>query len=355
MSIQPGVGYSVSNLGNVSSLSIDTIMPEAEPKQFECSIVRKSGETPEYHLRVRRGLIEFDYFQVDENGFLGEKWGVYNTDLSYGQQTNVTLCYLYAPNFNLYPENTRVVGANANTSEFLSDGYIKLEEGENYFVFVYKVTPQYPFGMPPLPGPSTNEHCSPQIAVMKAGEDFINAGDESNGSGTLIAQIQQNEFYAARPMGTVLDMPYGAGTAPAGISANGLYAWYNPVVQSDGLNTLIMSEDENGVQIKNITNIKVLFKETSCIRKDIAYIKWNAGLKRFQIFQINYGPISIRQQPIGPISYSLEGYGWGGGKNACKDITDPIDGYQKSLNGLYQCSAPAFINENLYQKPYENS
>ena len=364
MSIQPGVGYSVSNLGNVSSLSIDTIMPEAEPKQFECSIVRKSGETPEYHLRVRRGLIEFDYFRTNENGIIDkDKFGVKNTDLTYGQDTDVTLCYLYAPWFNLFPDDSNVSGSNILDSEYLDNGYIKLEEGEDYFVFVYKVTPDFPSGSPPLPAPSeTHERTAPQIAVMKRGEDFINAGDNSNGSGSLV--MYQNSYigYAGRPLGRD-DEAFSSGSYQ-NTGYNGTYTWYNPIGIVDPTYGQVQTwaqENYSPLIITSIGNHRIGYRESSCIRKDIAYIKWNAGLKRFQIFQISYGPISIRQQPIGPLS--IETFepnefrlGWTAeGRDWCNDITDPIDGYTKKLNQLQHCSIPGFVNEKKYQKPFETT
>jgi hypothetical protein len=365
MSINPGVGYSVTNLGNTVSLDIETYLPEQEPKQFECSIVRKGGENPEYHLRVRRGLIEFDYFRTDENGIIDkDKFGVKNTDLVYGQDTDVTMCYLYAPYFNLYPNGKKVSGSNILDAEYLDNGYIKLEEGEDYFVFVYKVTPDFPSGMPPLPPPSeTHERTAPQIAVMKAGEDFINAGDNSNGSGSLVMYLyNSDDIYAHPPLGRDYEAFASGGYQNSGY--NGTYSWYNPVGLADSLSGYVETwalEGYTPVAFKQIVDQKIGFRESSCIRKDIAYIKWNAGLKRFQIFQINYGPISIRQQPIGPISIerfesSEFRLGWTNeGRDWCNDITDPIDGYSKSLNQLQNCSIPGFVNEKKYQKPFETA
>ena len=369
MSINPGVGYSVTNIGKTVSLDIETYLPEQEPKQFECSIVRKGGETPEYHLRVRRGLIEFDYFRTNENGIIDkDAFGVKNTDLTYGQDTDVTLCYLYAPYFNLYPENSKVSGSDILDAEYLDNGYIKLEEGEDYFVFVYKVTPDFPSGYPPLPGPSgVYERTTPQIAVMKVGEDFINAGDNSNGSGSLVMYLYNSGVWAQPPGGRIT-IDEGAGIVPSGASSGdpGSYPWFNPVLSFDpytGLPTgqTYYNEPYSPILIKEIVNQKIGYRESSCIRKDIAYIKWNAGLKRFQIFQINYGPISIRQQPIGPISIerfesSEFRLGWTNeGRDWCNDITDPIDGYSKSLNQLQNCSIPGFVNEKKYQKPFETA
>ena len=359
MSINPSIGATVTTLGGTTSIEVDRILPEQEPKQFECSIL-KSGS--EYRLQVRRGLIEFDYFRTDANGIINkDAFGVKNTDLTYGQDTDVTLCYLYAPYFNLYPENSKVSGSDILDAEYLDNGYIKLEEGEDYFVFVYKVTPDFPSGFPPLPGPSgVYERTSPQIAVMKAGEDFINAGNNSNGSGTLVAYTAKTEYWASTPMGAN-PLDFGAGIIPSGTSELG-YIWYNPVLSFDEYGptgqTFIQSETPPAVKISSISGISIGYRETSCIRKDIAYIKWNAGLKRFQIFQINYGPISIRQQPIGPIYFELDlsTYKWSNeGRDSCNDITDAIDGYSKTLNQLQNCSIPGFVNEKKYQKPFETA
>lgn len=363
MSINPSIGATVTTLGGTTSIEVDRILPEQEPKQFECSIL-KSGS--EYRLQVRRGLIEFDYFRTDANGIINkDAFGVKNTDLTYGQDTDVTLCYLYAPYFNLYPENSKVSGSDILDAEYLDNGYIKLEEGEDYFVFVYKVTPDFPSGMPPLPPPSdTHERTAPQIAVMKAGEDFINAGDNSNGSGTLVSYIYHTDnIYAHPPLGR--DYEAFASGGYQGSGYNGTYYWYNPVGVAgrvyEGYVETWALEGYNPIMFKVANDYKIGFRESSCIRKDIAYIKWNAGLKRFQIFQINYGPISIRQQPIGPLSYEIfepSSYrlGWTPeGRDWCNDITDPIDGYSKSLNQLQICSIPGFVNEKKYQKPFETA
>jgi len=365
MSINPSIGATVTTLGGTTSIEVDRILPEQEPKQFECSIL-KSGS--EYRLQVRRGLIEFDYFRTDANGIINkDAFGVKNTDLVYGQDTDVTLCYLYAPYFNLYPENSKVSGSDILDAEYLDNGYIKLEEGEDYFVFVYKVTPDFPNGIPPLPPPSeTHERTAPQIAVMKAGEDFINAGDNSNGSGSLVMYLYNSDYIWVAPPGGVLGVDSGAGFQSSGSrSEYPFYTWFNPELSfgenGEPTGQTYYQEPYGPIGIKQITSQTIGYRESSCIRKDIAYIKWNAGLKRFQIFQINYGPISIRQQPIGPLSYEIfepSSYrlGWTAeGRDWCNDITDPIDGYSKSLNQLQICSIPGFVNEKKYQKPFETA
>ena len=138
MSINPGVGYSVTNLGNTVSLDIETYLPEQEPKQFECSIVRKGGETPEYHLRVRKGLIEFDYIKTDANGLINPETYGTREDITSGSATPKTHCFIYANRFNLYPTGTLQAGgySTIRDSEFLDNGYIKLTEGKSYYLFV---------------------------------------------------------------------------------------------------------------------------------------------------------------------------------------------------------------------------
>lgn len=369
MSIQPGVGYSVSNLGNVSSLSIDTIMPEAEPKQFECSIVRKSGETPEYHLRVRRGYVEFDYIRTNNKGKIDpEKYGT-KEEITTGQLTNKTHCFLYAKKFNLFPSGKLQNGNNPD-GEFLSnDGYIKLEPGigRAYQVFIYKTVPDW--GGPPIGGPpeGVEEARAPQIAVLDISEPVIDFTARESGKGSLQMYFRYEEKTANHWIGN--PEAYGANfNALAGTDPNTGY-YYSvakkfDTIQTDAEYVTCLNEQQPNIINSilpqtswwNIDNLTVGYINTDVIRMDLAYIRWNEGLKRFQIFQTNYGPINIRQIGAPITNYNFSDISWNESTfDKVADITNNIDGHSKQLNGFNSIFRAGDLAIGDYQKPYENS
>jgi len=141
MKINPGVGYTSANLGEASGLTIDAGMDWTQRnigRQFECSITgAKVGDSYEYRLHVRKGLVEFDYYGSDDKGIIDlDNLGGFNG-------TNTQNMFFYMNKFNLFPNGSLTEGTEEK-SEFISkNGYIKLESGKNYFVFLYKTTPDW--------------------------------------------------------------------------------------------------------------------------------------------------------------------------------------------------------------------
>ena len=103
------------------------------------------------------------------------------------------------------------------------------------------------------------------------------------------------------------------------------------------------------------------FVVTDCYRQDIAYIKWSEELNRFQIYQMQYGPIKLRQNPLGPFKTKLltgeEEAEWGAGFDLCANMTGSLSGYTKDLNEATDVNEPPSYagEENIggYQSPKE--
>jgi hypothetical protein len=103
------------------------------------------------------------------------------------------------------------------------------------------------------------------------------------------------------------------------------------------------------------------FVVTDCYRQDIAYIKWSETLNRFQIYQLQYGPIKLRQNPLGSFKTKLltaeEEAEWSEGFDLCQYITGSFSGYTKDLNtSLLADQPPVYAgSENIgnYQSPKE--
>jgi len=373
MSINPGVGYSVTNLGKAVSLDIETYLPEQEPKQFECSIVRKGGETPEYHLRVRKGLIEFDYIKTDENGLINPETYGTREDITSGSATPKTHCFMYANRFNLYPTGTLVSNGNSTIirdSEFLDNGYIKLTEGKSYYLFVYKTVPDW--GGPAVGGPPEGvpEARAPQIGIQDISEPVVDINPRESGCGSLQFYFRTEDKFANHWLGNP-EAFYASGLISGIDPYTGVfYAFAKEIDTGSGKYYTNLNED-NYVRIRELylqgepvlmggNQFCVGYRNTDVIRKDIAYIRWNEGLKRFQIFQINYGPISIRQINPPLISANLLAetplYNWTNtGRDLVNDIVGDIDGYTKTPNGFNSISRSGMIDIGGYQKPFETA
>ena len=103
------------------------------------------------------------------------------------------------------------------------------------------------------------------------------------------------------------------------------------------------------------------FVVTDCYRQDIAYIKWSETLNRFQIYQLQYGPIKLRQNPLGSFKTKLltaeEEAEWSEGFDLCEFITGTLSGYTKDLNTSSIGTQPPVYagSENIgnYQSPKE--
>jgi hypothetical protein len=109
MKINPGVGYTSVNLGEASGLVVDAgtdWLQKYSPRQFECPITgRKLHDSYEYHLHVRKGLVEFDYYTSDENGIIDIN--------ALGRSILVTtarICFSILTSLNVYPTGSLTEG-----------------------------------------------------------------------------------------------------------------------------------------------------------------------------------------------------------------------------------------------------
>jgi hypothetical protein len=504
MGLNPGVGYTGSNLGNAYGFSIDQSVDWLSRnlgRQFECTLSGDQvGGESEYYLQVRKGLVEFDHYVTDDKGILDiDALGGFN-------DVNVQNMFLYMNKFNVFETDKRVAGDNNETSDFISDGYIKLEKEKNYFVFIYKTTPDW------QPEGSLYEARAPQIGVAaddseanlfiktkRSGGSFLQSYLKFAESETIenlvtadaisgkIAEFNPAEFLndyinfdtdlldivrsagqganhpdrypdATYPgMATWIgsgfvpvfanpsSLPGASGATPDGMTINSVPygdSWSDsneeiigvngevtiPVVGSDavgpisvfyatdtGLNHVAIEiikgwnvEAKYGYDanplVSGLLNVNDLtieihgdaapesviyfddtevdiiastqtsatipgamtvegtgFVVTDCYRQDIAYIKWDEELNRFKIYQMQYGPIKLRQNPLGPFKTKLltgeEEADWGEGFDLCADMTGSLSGYTKDLNEANDVSQPPSYagEENIggYQSPKE--
>jgi hypothetical protein len=490
MGLNPGVGYTGSNLGTAYGFSVDQSVDWLSRnlgRQFECTLSGDQvGGESEYYLQVRKGLVEFDYYVTDDKGIIDiDALGGFN-------DVNVQNMFLYMNKFNVFETDKRVTGDNNETSDFISDGYIKLDKEKNYFVFIYKTTPDwqqegslYEARAPQIGVAADDSEANLFIKTQRNGGSFLQSYLKFAESETIenlvtadpvtgkIAEFNPAEFLndyinfdtdlldIVRSTGQGANHPdrYPDATYP------GMATWIgsgfvpvfakpsttpeDPDVTPDGM-TLdqvpnqvhydVVVEDNNGntvfvpswgtsfgdVYIYNnviigwdvgtlygydanplvsgLLNVNDLtieihgdappesviyfddqdvdiiastqssatvpgemtvegtgFVVTDCYRQDIAYIKWSEELNRFQIYQMQYGPIKLRQNPLGPFKTKLltgeEEAEWGEGFDLCEDMTGSLSGYTKDLNeGSDVNEPPSYAGEeNIggYQSPKE--
>jgi hypothetical protein len=396
--------------------------------------------------------------------------------------------------FNVFESGKRVEGEHNDTSDFISDGYIKLDKEKNYFVFIYKTTPDwqqegslYEARAPQIGVAADDSEANIFIKTQRNGGSFLQSYLKFGASTTVenivtadplsgkIAEFDAGELNDYINFDTdLLDIvrSQGQGANHPERYPSGMQAWIgegfipvfakpssnpdsiydidemtaNQVAFGDGfgefsyigevtVNTLGVSEFVNyshgnddvgndvlsGVIVgKNVgdlygytanpivsgllnyndltivshadapasdiiyfdnTDIDIIatsqtsatipgamtvegtgFVVTDCYRQDIAYIKWSEELNRFQIYQMQYGPIKLRQNPLGPFKTKLltgeEEAEWDAGSfDLCEQITGSLSGYTKDLNTSTEATQPpvyaGYANIGNYQSPKE--
>lgn len=483
MGLNPGIGYTGTNLGSVYGLNIDQSidwLTRNVGRQFECSLSGEVvGEESKYYLQVRKGLVEFDYYGTDDKGIIDiDNLGGFNG-------TNTQNMFFYLNKFNVFQTGKRVTGEHNDKSDFVSDGYVELEKEKNYFVFIYKTTPDwqqegtlYEARAPQLGVAADDSEANIFIKTQRNGGGFLQSYIKLSGGGTIenivtadplsgkIAEFNPAEFLNdyinfdtdlldivrstgqgdnhperypygmatwigegfvpvfAKPSTnpdeiipdgmTIDDVPYDVvgfigyiygPSAPYVDYANGdgstnftsnniikgwdvgtLYGYTaNPIVSGllnyNDLTIVIHGDappqeviyfDDTEIDIiansqTSVTTVGTMTDEgtgfvvTDCYRQDIAYIKWDATLNRFQIYQLQYGPIKLRQNPCGSFKNKLlteeEEAEWGEGFDLCEFITGSFSGYTKDLNQSTEATQPPVYagDENIgnYQSPKE--
>ena len=495
MGLNPGVGYTGTNLGGVYGLSIDQSvdwLTRNVGRQFECSLSgNQVGGNSEYYLQVRKGLVEFDYYGTDDKGIIDID------DLGGFNATNTQNMFFYMNKFNVFETGKRVEGDNNETSDFISDGYIKLDKEKNYFVFIYKTTPDwqqegtlYEARAPQIGVAADDSEANIFIKTQRNGGGFLqsylkfgesttvenivtadslsgkiaefNAGDlndsinfdtdlltivRSAGQGQnhpdLYPEALSTSFgYSIPAFLTKSTNPYAGSYGVDGDSISGvptgenwalgnaggggavtyidggpdtffaqywnevdsfnyigndviigrdISANYTPPIVINNLVTglinpndftIVILGDAPAADVINFddTEIDIIatsqtsatipgtmtvegtgFVVTDCYRQDIAYIKWSETLNRFQIYQLQYGPIKLRQNPLGSFKTKLlteeEEAEWDEGFDLCEFITGTFSGYTKDLNtSTIETQPPVYAgSENIgnYQSPKE--
>jgi len=478
MGLNPGVGYTGSNLGGVYGLSIDQSVDWLSRnlgRQFECTLSGDQvGGESEYYLQVRKGLVEFDYYGTDDKGIIDiDNLGGFNA-------TNTQNMFFYMNKFNVFENDKRVEGDNNETSDFISDGYIKLDKEKNYFVFIYKTTPDwqqegnlYEARAPQIGVAADDSEANIFIKTQRNGGGFLqsylkfgesttvenlvtanplsgkiaefNAGElnDSINFDTDLLDIVRSQGQGANhpdryPDATYPDMAtwIGEGFVPVfakpdqmtqddvltgplednivgsgggyvvssfvyidaayaggftdnvivGKDVGTLYGYTSDPIVSGLLNvndfTIVIHGEAPPADVIYFddTEIDIIatsqtsatipgemtvegtgFVVTDCYRQDIAYIKWSETLNRFQIYQLQYGPIKLRQNPLGPFKTKLltgeEIAEWDDGFDLCEFITGSFSGYTKDLNESTEATQPPVYagSENIgnYQSPKE--
>jgi len=485
MGLNPGVGYTGANLGGVYGLSIDQSvdwLTRNVGRQFECSLSGDQvGGNSEYYLQVRKGLVEFDYYGTDDKGIIDlDNLGGFNG-------TNTQNMFFYMNKFNVFESGKRVTGDHNDKSDFISDGYIKLEKEKNYFVFIYKTTPDwqqegdlYEARAPQIGVAADDSEANIFIKTQRNGGGFLQSYLKLSGGGTVENVVTADplsgkiaEFDAAelndyinfdtdlldivRSQGQGANHPerypagmqawIGEGFVPVfakpstyprdpdevpngmtlenvpssvtpvtvdennngnsvsvpmwGIAGSDIYidnnvivGWdvgdlygytANPIVSGllnyndltivphadapasdiiyfDNTDIAITATSQTSITtVGEMTDEGTGFVYTDCYRQDIAYIKWSETLNRFQIYQLQYGPIKLRQNPLGSFKNKLlteeEIAEWDEGFDLCEFITGSFSGYTKDLNqSTIGTQPPVYAgSENIgnYQSPKE--
>lgn len=284
-------------------------------KQFDCIVQRwqdpeNPEAAPEYRLRCVVGLTSFENYNVDEQGFIKNDEFIFNHRLSL---------------WNVWPTGTSYIDEDDDSQTFLDNGYILLEKSKNYKVFIYKVNPtvdEWP------------ESLSAQIAVIEEGSPAdANVRSKYNGGGSMQAYI------IVADGGTVDDVVIAPNNRitffdPPSLNPYFNINWENVWAKNDPttvpwLYLSVLTDpdvswdaggDPEGIPIEaetvsiqtSIADVptgkpkgNVGFSEFDCARKEIAYIKWvsdnpenPSGNGRFDVYQINNGPINFNYKPI---------------------------------------------------------
>ena len=127
----------------------DIYIPEAPP-QFECKVIKSVVDSVDvFKLKVVKGEVPFTWDTTDG----GEL------------QSSLKPLFNRIHKFNLFPTGSKINGATGTSPCVNKDGYITLEAGESYVVFVYMLGPKYEVELP------NGEFTVPQLAVSKIIDD----------------------------------------------------------------------------------------------------------------------------------------------------------------------------------------
>ena len=210
--------------------------------EFSCSVLGwpDEGETS-HRLRIKKGLVTYRVFNVEDETLIIDY--DYNSGESLIRSRRIEVP-------NIYPTGSLHIGLNDNPDYMHNDGYIELTEGQDYYVFLFKITPNWI---------DADECLSAQLVISKVGDDPNTAlvNSDFNGSVALWSHL--------------VTLPGDAGDT--------------------------------------FQNDYFAFEANTVFRKDIAYIKWNATDGRFEVRQLHTGPIMFNDNYITGRSYRISDLG----------------------------------------------
>jgi len=209
--------------------------------EFTCSVLGwpVGGETS-HRLRIKKGLVTYRVFNVEDETLIIDY--DYNSGESLIRSRRVEVP-------NVYPTDTLHIGLNDNPDYMHNDGYIELTEGQDYYVFLFKITPNWN---------DYDECLAAQLVISKVGDDPNTALVNSDFNGSVAL-------------------------------------WSHRVNLGTGDDTF--------------QNDYFAFQATSVFRKDIAYIKWDSANDRFIVNQLHTGPIMFNDNYITGRSYTISDLG----------------------------------------------
>ena len=156
---------------NYSYYSVSTGLTD-NMGEFSCSVLGWPAEGGSSHrLRIKSGLVTFKTVTVDE------EFGIISV--------NPEIKNLRINEPNIYPEDSLHIGLNDNPDYIHSDGYIELVEGSDYYVFLFKVIPNWA---------GDSETKAPQLVISKV-SDAPNTAivTKANGGGYTTAYLMVEE------------------------------------------------------------------------------------------------------------------------------------------------------------------
>jgi hypothetical protein len=209
--------------------------------EFTCSVLGWPGETTSHRLRIKKGLVTYRVFNVEDETLIIDY--DYNSGESLIRSRRVEVP-------NVYPTGTLHIGLNDNPDYMHNDGYVELTEGQDYFVFLFKITPNWN---------DYDECLSAQLVISKVGDDPNTALVNSDFNGSVALWSHE------------VTMPADGGTS--------------------------------------FQNDYFAFEATTVFRKDIAHIKWDSANDRFIVNQLHTGPIMFNDNYITGRNYRISDLG----------------------------------------------
>lgn len=288
-------------------------------REFTCSVyglpAGEGSEEPTHRLRIKSGLVTF------KTSSANAATGIITSD--------PVITNLRINEANIYPQGKKNEGTDENPDYIHQDGYIELDEGSDYYVFIYKVTPNF----------SNDPSCkAPQLVISKIdGTPNTKIKTIKSGGGETTSYIVSEPKTLFLPnlseegfIGTFNNAEVSCDLVDiGGYSPHAVFESYLINVTGE-----VQAKDVAGpLKDKGIGYVK-----TDCYRKDLAYIKWDAPNNRFIVRQLHTGPVVLEDTPIhlGNTIVELEseiGWEFTGSTEPTEEIVGAsFPGYTQALN-----------------------